>query len=109
MIRRGMRRTSAPSDHLPAQARAEHGRALRHRLAQQLCLGAQVAVLVDVAGRLTAAQRQDAVDLAELGHGIAARQVALVELDAGGPQGAPGEAGERLIQVVQAGDAGQAR
>ena len=76
-------------EQLRAEADAEHRQAALDGLAEQRGLGRHHRQAVDVAHRLLAAERQDAVDLVERRQGVAVAQPALVDRDSRGPQGRP--------------------
>ena len=92
MIRRGSRTTRAAErvrEQLRAEAHAEHRDPALDRLAQQRRLGGQHRVGVDVADRLLAAEREQPVDLVEVGQRLAVTQAVLAQLDAGGADRGP--------------------
>ena len=93
-------------EQLAAQAHAQHRELALHGRPQQRGLGAQARLVVDVEHRLLAAERQDPVDLGEVGQRVAAADVALVEHDASSLEDGTGVAEERLFEVVQDGDDG---
>ena len=89
-------------EQLRAEAHAEHRHAALGRLAQQRRLPRQRRV----ERGLLAAERHDAVDLAERGQRVAVAQEALVQARSGGLQRRAGVAQERPLEVVQDGDDG---
>jgi hypothetical protein len=91
-------------EELRAEADAEHGDPAPDRLAQARRLGFQHRVGGDVADRLLAAEREQAVDGVEIGQRVTAAQPALVELDARGDHRGAGVAGEVVLEVVEDGD-----
>ena len=64
---------------LTAEAYAEHGNPIPRGGPQQLHLGSQVGVAVELRDRLLAAERDDPVDLVEPRERVTAAKVTLVE------------------------------
>jgi len=86
---------------LSPEADAEDRRVALGFLAQQLGLGNEVVVALDLADGLVATEAQDRGGLAWRRQRIAARQVALVDLESSGADRLRSAAEERALEVVE--------
>ena len=91
-------------EQLRPEADAEHRDTADRGVAQELRLGGQERIAIDVADRLVAPEGDDPVGLVDGRQRVSVEQTALVELSSRGPKRRSRVARERVGEVVQNGD-----